>query len=104
MTTDLPGAGAVCMLTTYGPAGALHARPVTVWPGHCPNDLLMLTEPDAAKVDEIAVNPRVGLGGATEEGWWSAEGTATLDPTRSRTPSASPGCRRADGRPWCASR
>ncbi len=80
MTTDLPGAGAVCMLTTYGPAGTLHARPVTVWPGDCPHHLFVITEPDAAKIDEIAANPQVGLGGATHDGWWSAEGSATLDP------------------------
>ena len=80
MTTDLPEAGVVCMLTTYGPAGELHARPVTVWPGGCPCDLLVITEPDAAKVDEIGVNSHVGLAGPTKYGWWSAEGTATLDP------------------------
>jgi hypothetical protein len=68
------------MLTTYGPAGTLHARPVTVWPGDCPHDLFVITEPDAAKIDEIAANPQVGLGGATQDGWWSAEGSATLDP------------------------
>jgi hypothetical protein len=68
------------MLTTYGPNGELHSRPVTVWPGDCPHDLLVITEPDAAKVEEIAANARVGLGGPTGDGWWSAEGTATLDP------------------------
>ena len=80
MTTDLPGAGMVCMLTTYGPAGAVHSRPVTLWPGDCPQDLLVITERDAAKVDEIAANAQVGLAGPTADGWWSAEGAAALDP------------------------
>lgn len=77
---DLPGAGTVCLLTTYERGGALHARPVTVWPGHCACDLLILTEADAAKVDEIAANPQVSLAGPSADGWWSADGTATLDP------------------------
>lgn len=80
MSIDLPEAGTVCMLTTYGPDGSLHTRPVKVWPGNCPYDLLVLTEYDAAKLTDIAHDPQVGLGAQSAEGWWSAEGTATVDP------------------------
>ena len=66
------------MLTTYG-STTLHTRPVTVWPGDCPSELLVLTEPDAEKISDIAGQPDVALGGSSPDGWWSAEGTAVVD-------------------------
>lgn len=79
MTTAPLGAGTVCMLTTYGPDATLHARPVTIWSGSSPYEVVVLSAPDAAKIAEITAQPEVSLSGSSADGWWSAEGAATLD-------------------------
>jgi len=79
VTIALPAPGAVGLLTTYGAAATLHARPVVIWAGSGPYEVVVLTAPDAAKVSEILSQPQVSLGGSSDDGWWAAEGIASVD-------------------------
>ena len=74
-----PPAGSVCMLTTRAVDGRLRSRPVTVFHGADDAEVTIFTAASARKVTDISSDPAVTLAGPVADGWWSAEGSASID-------------------------
>ena len=74
-----PPAGSVWLLTTRAIDGRLRSRPVTVFHGSDDAEVTIFTAASARKVTDISSDPAVTLAGPVAGGWWSAEGSASVD-------------------------
>mgnify|MGYP001323090235 CR=1 FL=1 len=68
----------VAMLTTEGPDGSLHARPLAVLQKTFERSIRFLIEDPSPKVEEIRANPRVNVTFSSKKGFLSLAGTARL--------------------------
>lgn len=82
VVTDLVEKSPICMVTTLGPEGRLHARPMTRQDSEFHGRIRFLAPKDGHLVSEIAADPRVNVSVQSRDGFVSVSGRATVDENR----------------------
>jgi general stress protein 26 len=76
--SDIVHGARTALLTTVGPDGELHARPLAVQDKAFCGSLRFLVQADSEKVEDIARNPHVNVAIESQGGYLSIAGTATV--------------------------